>query len=1417
TLNIGGDLVISGGTFNLALDQQTVGGTTYTASGNRTLNLAGSYNQTGGAFKCDYLQSRGGSRAVHFQGPGNSFTQSAGTLATANLDFFVDNGAALTLNNNLSVSKSFTNSSGGTLNCGPNVISGAATFTLSSGATLGIGSTAGISSSGSSGNIQTTTRNYNSAANYAYNGSAPQVTGAGLPPAITGLTVNNGAGVTLSATTTVNGTLTLASGQLLTSAYQINLAATGSVAGGGTGSYINGLTQKAFGTAGNPQTFTFPIGDAANYTPINLAAFTVGTTGTLTASTTPGDHPSVSSSGLDANRTVNRYWTLTAGGGLVASGNVTFNYPATDVDNTASPAQFMVRRFSTGTWSTTTGSGTPTATATTVAGQGAFGDFAIGNQLIDHYVVSAPASQGTGLGFTVAVAAQDALNQPVVGDNSTVVTMASSGSVQFDGNGDGTFGDNAKSLSAGALTITAKDPAAESVTVSVTDANGKAGVSSPILIYDGGKGSQTISFPALGNKNYGDAPFAVSASASSGLPVSFSIVSGPASVNGNLITISGAGLVTVRASQAGDQNWNSAPDVQQSFNVAKAPLSVTADNQSRPYGSANPALTGTIAGIQNGDAISASYTTTATAASPAGTYDIVPTVSGPLANYNITTNKGILTVAPVPLTVRADDKSRPYRAANPPLTFTCIGFVNSETVAVLAGSPSLSTTADTNSPAGSYPIVASQGTLSDPNYSFIFANGTLTVTPTNAILLSDDFERPTYPGDMTPWVALQGAWLATNANFQGTSSATNYSFAYLAANWTNYSLQAQIQFSASNAYGGGLAGRLDPATGARYAAWIYPEQSPAGPALLRLIKFRDWTTWSSTPMALVSLPAVGTNWHTLNLAFQGYQITVSFDGVQRTNVNDYGFDSRPAYASGGISADTYTFGASEFIMSIDNAQVTALAPVLLPLTVTANDARRAYGAANPSFTGTIVGLQPGDNISATYSTTAVANSPVGIYQIAPTLSDPDNKLGNYAVTTNFGALTVTQAVLTVNADATSKVYGNADPALTYQLTSGALVSGDNFTGGLTRATGETVGAHAIQQGTLTAGTNYTLIFVGANLTIGPKAITVTADAGSKVYGDADPALTYQLTSGALVSGDNFTGSLTRAAGENVGTHAILQGTLSAGANYTLTFVGANLTIGPKAITVTADAGSKAYGEADPAFTYQITSGSLVDGDSLTGALTRLSGENAGTYAIQRGSLAANDNYSLSFIGAEFVISPAGSVTAVSSSMNPSPQGSNVTFTASFAATLTPNTPATTTPTGNVQFYTNGVALGGPVALDGGVASISTAQLPPGTNIVTAAYAGDGNFYGSSNSLVQVVSVIAQTPSTLGLTANIDGTVTITFQGTPGAQYLVQAAIDPGQSVGWENVSTNTAGPDGQWTFTDSMAAHSQRFYRSAKP
>jgi hypothetical protein len=215
---------------------------------------------------------------------------------------------------------------------------------------------------------------------------------------------------------------------------------------------------------------------------------------------------------------------------------------------------------------------------------------------------------------------------------------------------------------------------------------------------------------------------------------------------------------------------------------------------------------------------------------------------------------------------------------------------------------------------------------------------------------------------------------------------------------------------------------------------------------------------------------------------------------------------------------------------------------------------------------------------------------------------------------------------------------------------------------------------------------------------------------------------------------------------------------------------------------------------------------------LNGNLTRAAGEDVGSYAIQQGTLAASTNYNLTFVPADLTIAAANSATSLVSSQNPARQGSSVTFT----ATVDPVLPVTATPTGNIQFYTNNVACSSAVGLVNGQAALDLASLPTGTNSVTAAYLGEMNFIGSTNSLAQVVSPNAQTPSTLGLLDNGDGTVTISFSGTPGAQYLVQSTTSLA-SPAWSNVSTNVAGLDGRWTFTDSVASHPQNFYRSAIP
>ncbi len=155
----------------------------------------------------------------------------------------------------------------------------------------------------------------------------------------------------------------------------------------------------------------------------------------------------------------------------------------------------------------------------------------------------------------------------------------------------------------------------------------------------------------------------------------------------------------------------------------------------------------------------------------------------------------------------------------------------------------------------------------------------------------------------------------------------------------------------------------------------------------------------------------------------------------------------------------------------------------------------------------------------------------------------------------------------------------------------------------------------------------------ATLTVTAKPITVTADAKAKIYGEADPALTWTVTVGGPAA---LNGALLRAPGENVGTYPIGVGTLqSANPNYAITFFPASFTITPMTLTVTAEAKSKFYGDVDPALTFVSSDPTA----TFTGALARAAGENAGVYAISQGTL-ANTNYTITFVGASFTINKA---------------------------------------------------------------------------------------------------------------------------------------------------------------------------------
>jgi sugar lactone lactonase YvrE len=161
--------------------------------------------------------------------------------------------------------------------------------------------------------------------------------------------------------------------------------------------------------------------------------------------------------------------------------------------------------------------------------------------------------------------------------------------------------------------------------------------------------SQTITLSNPGPQTYGVSPIALTGSPSSGLAVSYSVTSGPATVSGSALTITGAGSVTVQGNQAGNTNYTAATPVSVTFTVAQAPLTISPNSFSRAAGATNPAFTGTVAGVENNDLnagnLVITYSTTATTSSPIGTYPITASISGVAsANYALTVNPAKLTV-----------------------------------------------------------------------------------------------------------------------------------------------------------------------------------------------------------------------------------------------------------------------------------------------------------------------------------------------------------------------------------------------------------------------------------------------------------------------------------------------------------------------------------------------------------------------------------------------------------------------------------------------------------------------------------------------------------------------------------------------------------------------------------------------------
>ncbi len=274
-------------------------------------------------------------------------------------------GGVATLGDNITVASVTLNGTGGTLTDGSNTITvtgtGASTWTKTAGTFTATGTV-------------------------NFTGSAPQIGATNF----NNLQISVGSTATLTGNVSVTGTtnaLTFTSGTITTGANTITLASGVTTSGAGTGKYVFGNVAYSVSTGGKAK--NFPVGDGTYYTPLSVSFTNATVAGTLTVSSSSGDHASITSSGINAGKSVNHVWTITNTGiTFNSAGNTataTFNWVGvgTDADAGSTPANYKVAKLDGASWTMPT-TANPTATSLQATGLTVFSpsSFQIGEQYV---------------------------------------------------------------------------------------------------------------------------------------------------------------------------------------------------------------------------------------------------------------------------------------------------------------------------------------------------------------------------------------------------------------------------------------------------------------------------------------------------------------------------------------------------------------------------------------------------------------------------------------------------------------------------------------------------------------------------------------------------------------------------------------------------------------------------------------------------------------------------------------------------------------------------------------------------------------------------------------------------------------------------------------------------------------------------
>ena len=343
----------------------------------------------------------------------------------------------------------------------------------------------------------------------------------------------------------------------------------------------------------------------------------------------------------------------------------------------------------------------------------------------------------------------------------------------------------------------------------------------------------------------------------------------------------------------------------------------------------------------------------------------------------------------------------------------------------------------------------------------------------------------------------------------------------------------------------------------------------------------------------------------------------------------------------GIDAGNYTYNTTA---------ITAANISVAPLSITANDASKNYGATPSISTAafTSSGLVNGETILSVNQTSAATLASAGVlgspYAITPSAASGGTFTpSNYAITYVNGAFTVMPGALVASANDLVKNYGQTIALSTTDFTTSGLVNGDTVTSVNLSSPGAVATANVIgspyaitpsgASGSFTPS-NYIISYVNGALTILPIPLVVTANNAIKNYGQTIALPLTSFTASGLVNGDtvinvNQSSAGTVATANVIGSPYAITPSGASGSftpsNYTLSYVNGALNVLPIPLVVTADNASKNYGQAITLPLTAFTTSGLVNGDTVV----NVNQTSPGTAA------------SASIVGSPYVITPSG--------------------------------------------------------------------------------------------------------------------------------------------------------------------------------